>query len=228
MTIHTRNIKMLKTQANKVLSDISSNLDKDSQSYLMSYFDDDSNDFSKEGLFDFLEPLLEEAQIEKTRIEDICNALAELNPNQLNQVEVGERKLENSIQMHDSISATLHLSGKKIGDIRHTISNRGPEKSLVDQRKLRNAEKKIEEKRKARGMYNGEVIPEWNPSVVPQMVVNQAKRQVAADSRSKDIKLEDFDIQFAGKKILQNANLLLANGRRYGLVGKNGIGKSTL
>ncbi|KAJ3344536.1 hypothetical protein HDU91_000197 [Kappamyces sp. JEL0680] len=60
------------------------------------------------------------------------------------------------------------------------------------------------------------------------MVVNQAKRVVAADSRTKDIKLEDFDIQFAGKKILQNANLLLANGRRYGLVGKNGIGKSTL
>lgn len=60
------------------------------------------------------------------------------------------------------------------------------------------------------------------------MVVNQAKKSVAADSRSKDIKLEDFDIQFAGRKILQNANLLLANGRRYGLVGKNGIGKSTL
>eukprot|EP00842_Homolaphlyctis_polyrhiza_P006201 jgi/Hompol1/6582/HPOL_000448-RA len=44
----------------------------------------------------------------------------------------------------------------------------------------------------------------------------------------RDIKLENFDIQYAGKKILTNANLMLANGRRYGLVGKNGIGKSTL
>jgi hypothetical protein len=95
--------------------------------------------------------------------------------------------------------------GQKVGDIRHGMSNR-VEKSLVDQKKLRNAEKKIEEKRKARGMYNGEsnahfstlsfiVIPEWNPTVVPQMVVNQAKRITSSDSRSKDIKLEDFDIQ---------------------------------
>lgn len=47
-------------------------------------------------------------------------------------------------------------------------------------------------------------------------------------SRSKDIILENFDIQYAGKKILENANLSLVFGKRYGLVGKNGVGKSTL
>lgn len=60
------------------------------------------------------------------------------------------------------------------------------------------------------------------------MVVNQSKKFAAADSRSKDIKLDDFDIQFAGRKILTNASMMLAYGRRYGMVGKNGIGKSTL
>ncbi|KAI8902402.1 P-loop containing nucleoside triphosphate hydrolase protein [Globomyces pollinis-pini] len=129
--------------------------------------------------------------------------------------------------MHSSTSNTVTF-GAKAGDIRHGQSNRGPNQSTVDQRKLRNAEKKIEEKRKARGLYNGEVIPEWNPGMAPSMVVNQAKHNISADSRSKDIRLQDFDIQFAGRKILQNASLLLANGRRYGLVGKNGVGKSTL
>ncbi|KAI8906368.1 P-loop containing nucleoside triphosphate hydrolase protein [Gorgonomyces haynaldii] len=109
------------------------------------------------------------------------------------------------------------------------MSNRGPVHSTVDQRKLRNAERKLAEKKEKRGgLYEGEAIPVWNPTVKPAIIVNQAKQQSIANSLSKDIKLEDFDIQYAGKKILTNANLLLANGRRYGLVGKNGIGKSTL
>jgi ATP-binding cassette subfamily F protein 3 len=219
---------MMKLETEKLLESYSKQIDKDSINYLLSYFDDESNDFSNDGLLDFLGPLMEDAGVSEEIVTELCGQISNMNPNINHNSETEEGKvLKQAIQMHDSISATLEL-GQKVGDIRHTMSNRGPEKSLVDQRKLRNAEKKIEEKRKQRGLYNGEVIPEWNPTQVPQMVVNQAKKVNAADSRSKDIKLEDFDIQFAGKKILQNANLLLANGRRYGLVGKNGIGKSTL
>lgn len=47
--------------------------------------------------------------------------------------------------------------------------------------------------------------------------------------KSKDIKVENFDLYVGeGKRILSDASLTLAYGRRYGLVGQNGIGKSTL
>lgn len=47
--------------------------------------------------------------------------------------------------------------------------------------------------------------------------------------KSKDIKLDNFDLYVGdGKRILSDASLTLAYGRRYGLVGQNGIGKSTL
>ncbi|ODV80400.1 ATP-binding cassette family, regulator of translational elongation [Suhomyces tanzawaensis NRRL Y-17324] len=47
--------------------------------------------------------------------------------------------------------------------------------------------------------------------------------------KSKDIKLENFDLYVGdGQRILSEASLTLAYGRRYGLVGQNGIGKSTL
>lgn len=47
--------------------------------------------------------------------------------------------------------------------------------------------------------------------------------------KSKDIKLDNFDLYVGdGKRILSDASLTLAFGRRYGLVGQNGIGKSTL
>lgn len=42
------------------------------------------------------------------------------------------------------------------------------------------------------------------------------------------IKLEDFSISAAGKPLFVNANLSITFGRRYGLVGPNGHGKTTL
>jgi ATP-binding cassette subfamily F protein 3 len=46
--------------------------------------------------------------------------------------------------------------------------------------------------------------------------------------KSRDIKIDGIDVFFAGNRLLTDASLTLAYGRRYGLVGNNGIGKSTL
>ncbi|XP_062564962.1 ATP-binding cassette sub-family F member 1 [Armigeres subalbatus] len=43
-----------------------------------------------------------------------------------------------------------------------------------------------------------------------------------------DIKIENFTISAKGNDLFVNANLLIAHGRRYGLVGPNGHGKTTL
>lgn len=43
-----------------------------------------------------------------------------------------------------------------------------------------------------------------------------------------DIKVENFTIAAKGNELFTNANLLIAQGRRYGLVGPNGHGKTTL
>ncbi|OWB67037.1 hypothetical protein B5S33_g299 [[Candida] boidinii] len=51
----------------------------------------------------------------------------------------------------------------------------------------------------------------------------------AGAGKSKDIKIDNFDLYVGeGQRILSDASLTLAYGRRYGLVGQNGIGKSTL
>lgn len=51
----------------------------------------------------------------------------------------------------------------------------------------------------------------------------------AGAGKSKDIHIETFDLYVGeGQRILSDASLAMAHGRRYGLVGQNGIGKSTL
>jgi ATPase subunit of ABC transporter with duplicated ATPase domains len=43
-----------------------------------------------------------------------------------------------------------------------------------------------------------------------------------------DLILENISLVIAGKTLLEGSNLKLAYGRKYGLVGRNGIGKTCL
>ncbi|KMZ70846.1 ATP-binding cassette transporter [Zostera marina] len=49
-----------------------------------------------------------------------------------------------------------------------------------------------------------------------------------ADANVKDITVENFSVSARGKELLKNTSVKITHGRRYGLVGPNGMGKSTL
>jgi len=51
---------------------------------------------------------------------------------------------------------------------------------------------------------------------------------LAVHPRSRDVKIENFSITFFGAEVLQDTMLELNCGRRYGLLGSNGCGKSSL
>lgn len=107
--------------------------------------------------------------------------------------------------------------------------------SQVDPKKLEKAEAKIKEKRGRReGVINGYMSAQETKEFLlqtPTASQQISRRDVKADEGSakiKDVKIENFDIAFGDKVLLKNANVTLSYGRRYGLVGRNGIGKSTL
>ncbi|KAL9679920.1 hypothetical protein QQ045_017791 [Rhodiola kirilowii] len=50
----------------------------------------------------------------------------------------------------------------------------------------------------------------------------------AADANVKDITFDNFSVSARGKELLKNASVKISHGNRYGLVGPNGNGKSTL
>lgn len=56
----------------------------------------------------------------------------------------------------------------------------------------------------------------------------QSAARAAQLENAVDIKVEGFSISARGKDLFVNANLMIAQGRRYGLVGPNGHGKTTL
>lgn len=49
-----------------------------------------------------------------------------------------------------------------------------------------------------------------------------------ADANVKDITVDNFSVSARGKELLKNTSVKISHGKRYGLVGPNGMGKSTL
>ena len=145
------------------------------------------------------------------------------------------RKLEQAIQVGSqrNVSSTLGLTG---GNVDLESANTRKVESRVDRKKLEKAERKIKAKQDRKVMKNvayeaSRLLNQPDDQKSYEeffMTVNPLQMGSESSSKSKDIKLDAVDISIAGKRILTDATLSLSYGRRYGLVGQNGIGKSTL
>ena len=145
------------------------------------------------------------------------------------------RKLDHSIQVgaQRNISSTLGLAA---GGVDLESANTRKVESRVDRKKLEKAERKIREKQDRKVMKNVEyeasrLLDQPDEAVSYEeffMQVNPLQLGAEQTAKSKDIKVDGVDVSIGGKRILSDTSLTLAFGRRYGLVGQNGIGKSTL
>lgn len=145
------------------------------------------------------------------------------------------RKLEHVIQVGSqrNMSSTLGLAS---GTVDLESANTKKVESRVDRKKLEKAERKIQAKQDRKVMKNVEyeasrLLDQPDDMQTYEqfyMQVNPLQLGAEQSSKSKDIKVEGVDVSIGGKRILTDTTLTMAFGRRYGLVGQNGIGKSTL
>lgn len=145
------------------------------------------------------------------------------------------KRLEQTIHISSqkNVSTTMGLSGTTV-DLES--ANTRKVESRVDKKKLEKAERKLRAKQDKKTFKTVEYessrlldVPDEQASYEEFfMAVNPLQMGADAQSKSKDIKVDNIDISIAGKRITSDTNLTLAYGRRYGLVGQNGIGKSTL
>ncbi|KAK7528954.1 P-loop containing nucleoside triphosphate hydrolase protein [Phyllosticta citriasiana] len=151
------------------------------------------------------------------------------------QMAPSAKKLDQAIHVASqrNMSSTLGLAGGGVD-----LESAGTRKieSKVDRKKLEKAERKIRAKQEKKEMrfveYEASRLLD-EPTETESyeeffMKVNPLHMGSDSSAKSKDIKVDGIDISIAGQRILTDTNLTLAYGRRYGLVGQNGIGKSTL
>ncbi|PVV00305.1 hypothetical protein BB560_005319 [Smittium megazygosporum] len=204
---------------------------------LKSYEDlNDESDIIEE----VVKPLLEESGEQENEIENICKALSSFYldskkaiGNGNSQKKNGLMKLDAPININQDSEKTSmtakFLQGQRV-DLTHVKGKAYV--SQVDPKKLRKAEAKIAaklEKRELKANYEAsKLIDQDDFDQEFLMKVNPILDYTQTKGKVKDISLENFDISFGGKRILTNSQLKLNFGRRYGLIGRNGVGKSTL
>ncbi|KAI8981056.1 P-loop containing nucleoside triphosphate hydrolase protein [Pilobolus umbonatus] len=204
--------------------------------YIDGYLRENDFEDDEDAITDFIKPILIDAGGNEEKIDALCNHLASLlQDNKKDTPAKGLSKLAQSFNMnqHNSLSATSTLS-RSTADLEHVSGRRV--QSQVNQDKLRKAEAKIATKMAKRNEKNNTKVEyEASRLLDEQKALQEAYKlynpildYTSTKGKNKDIKIENFDISFAGRRILTDANLTVAFGRRYGVVGKNGIGKSTL
>ncbi|EJT98885.1 hypothetical protein DACRYDRAFT_24014 [Dacryopinax primogenitus] len=169
-----------------------------------------------------------------TELDKVLTKIAEvLDAREVDEGEGELRTLDRVMNMKRSagMSATLALQG---GGVDLESINKGKE-SRVDMKKLEKQEAKLRakiEKRSRRDLYEGSKLlaTQKKQQSYEEMFlkVNPMDSIGAAKGKSKDIHLVNVDVTFGSHRILTGASLTLAFGRRYGLIGRNGVGKSTL
>ncbi|VDM54092.1 unnamed protein product [Angiostrongylus costaricensis] len=96
----------------------------------------------------------------------------------------------------------------------------------VDKKKLGKAENRAAQKAEQRGAEP--VVRKKRPESTATASQAPIRDPGVRGANVKDVKLESIDISIGTKQLLSSADLTMAYGRRYGLVGRNGIGKTTL
>ncbi|XP_074045722.1 ATP-binding cassette sub-family F member 3 isoform X3 [Macrotis lagotis] len=102
----------------------------------------------------------------------------------------------------------------------------------VNAKKLEKAEARLKAKQEKR--TEKDTLKTAGPLVLEEASASQAgskkesRLESSGKNKSYDVRIENFDVSFGERVLLTGADVNLAWGRRYGLVGRNGLGKTTL
>lgn len=146
------------------------------------------------------------------------------------------RRLDQTIQVSSQRNMSSTLAVSTSGGVDLEQANARKVESKVDKKKLEKAERKIAAKQNKKTFKTVEYEASRLLNQVDEnqsyeefyMAVNPLQLGAGAGGKSKDIKIDNTDVSIGGLRILQDTTLTLSYGHRYGLVGHNGVGKSTL
>ncbi|VDK87321.1 unnamed protein product [Onchocerca ochengi] len=162
-------------------------------------------------------------------IDLVCEKLALLLHNGKNVInrpnEIGQRRLEQTVDI-----SAQHFDSEDVTSIWKVSTRDTP--SLVDRKKLEKAETRALEKTTKREIGDGSKIQKKRPTDLVATASQSTNRRdgksdSSAGGNTMDVHLNNIDISIGPKQLLCGADVVLTYGRRYGLVGRNGAGKST-
>ncbi|XP_077343842.1 ATP-binding cassette sub-family F member 3 [Lithobates pipiens] len=206
-------------------------LDAELFQYVTDVLDSGISDFESENdLFEAVGELLQDVSGDSKDDDDIKNICQRM---------YRTMQLENhKVPSQDQVLLEAPIQLSQIGDydvepeILNVLLMKKGQGSTVNVKKLEKAEAKLKSKQEKRTERDAQkvggniVMEEASASQAASKKENRIES--SGKNKSYDIRIENFDVSFGERVLLTGAELHLATGRRYGLVGRNGLGKTTL
>ncbi|CAF4775372.1 ATP-binding cassette sub-family F member 3 [Pieris napi] len=203
-------------------------IDEELKKYVEDVLDSSAGEFEdKEEVFEAVGEVLQGiSEKSEEDIRDICEKLLHMLQPEKTKTSNGPRKV---------LDAPIHLASMTVpvmenNDVKSIWLQTRDDNFKVDARKLEKAEAKLQQKQQKHKEAKVPVaIPVLQTATASQVTSKKdSKLEAKGTNRTQDIRIENFDIAYGDRVLLQGADLVLAFGRRYGLVGRNGLGKTTL
>lgn len=202
---------------------------------ILSYFDSliNTNSVTKESLKEVLLPFIESYGLSTGSVDAsiICDRLIE----GVEGLALYEEKYDDLPQLLDkaiilSDVTKTHLSKEEQATVdnlwgfENVRKNRNTTLEFSEAASQKYERKAAKEQRKWLEELESQFVGEEDNNKVSTMMLPD----YSAGTKEKDIHVHNFNITYGGKLLLESADLNIVYGRRYGLIGKNGIGKTTL
>lgn len=205
----------------EVLGHRAEDVDKPIIDYIINVLADEDFDFGVdgEGAFNAVGELLADSGCVRDDAEarSVCSILSEkFGKHGLVKTKEAVRSLATPLRMFDGMDDEVPKKQVEVLD--------GPILSERDRAKIERKKRKDERQREAQyQMHLAEM--EATKAGMPVVCVNHGSGQ--GGPTTKDIHMENFNISVGGRDLIQEGSLTLSFGRHYGLVGRNGTGKTT-
>ncbi|XP_075160357.1 ATP-binding cassette sub-family F member 3 [Haematobia irritans] len=204
-------------------------MDNELKDYVEGVLDSIDDFETSDDIYDAVGDILQSINSEKTEdnVRELCMQFFKIMKVGVTE-DIKQQKVLNAPVNIAEMAKNMETTDKDMHSIWLVNKDAG---NKVDSKKLGKAEAKLQQKQEKRqDAGKGPQAPVKLQQATASQVTNKkaTKMDAKGTNRSMDIKIENFDLAFGDKVLLQNANLLLSFGRRYGLVGRNGLGKTTL
>ncbi|XP_074654259.1 ATP-binding cassette sub-family F member 1-like [Tubulanus polymorphus] len=145
------------------------------------------------------------------------------NPEESEDDELDQEGIDDYDENGDCVDDGENDRGDAVGDDENDkkqATDEKPTKAKLSRKELKKLKKQEEFNKQIGDLSTG----------IDQFAVSQSERtgKDAIHENQTDIKVENFSISARGKDLFINATLQITAGRRYGLIGPNGHGKTTL
>lgn len=225
---------MALTATNSILVSAFPSIDSELFEYIEGVLDGSKNEFeSSDHVYEAIGEMLHEVagdSKDEDEIKNICSQLLSALKSDGNEDDAsnGNKVLSTPVCL-GSLAENFENDTEEVTSI---WMKQRESASVVDQRKLEKAEARLKSKQERRDNCDkptsGGIVINKEATAVQASSKKDSKMDLKGSNKSMDIKIENFDIAFGDKTLLTGADLTLVYGRRYGMVGRNGIGKSTL